>query len=56
MSSLLDDWCLIANTITVDFSKKPSRFFGADFRLKWDQFEAQIKGVVDGRETEKTNK
>jgi hypothetical protein len=47
---LLEDWCTLANTTSVDFNKTPFRFFGADLRLKWDQFEARVKGTADRRE------
>lgn len=50
LSILLEDWCTMANTVAVDFNKTPFRFFGADLKLKWNQFEARIKGIADRRE------
>jgi hypothetical protein len=50
MYFLLEDWCTLANSISVDFNKTPFRFFGADLRLKWNQFEARVRGTADKRE------
>jgi hypothetical protein len=50
-SVVLEQWCLMANSITLDFNKTPFKFFGADFKLKWRELEARIKGVADRRES-----
>ncbi len=49
MDILLEFWCTMANTITIDFTKTPFRFFGADFKLKLKDFETRIKGIADKR-------
>ena len=46
---LLEFWCTMANIITIDFTKTPFRFFGADIKLKLKDFETRIKGIVDKR-------
>lgn len=51
MSSVLELWCTMANSITLDFNKTPFKFFGADFKLKWREFETRIKGIADRRES-----
>jgi hypothetical protein len=55
LSSLLTHWCTMANSITIDFNKTPFKFFGADLKLKISEFEAQVKGIVDKRETSTSN-
>jgi hypothetical protein len=50
MRSLLEFWCTMANTITIDFTKTPFKFFGADFKLKLKDLEARIKGIADRRQ------
>jgi hypothetical protein len=54
MHPLLELWCTMANTISIDFNKTPFRFFGADFKFKLKDFETRIKGIADRRE-EATN-
>jgi len=49
MHSLLELWCTMANTITIDFNKTPFKFFGADLKLKLKDMEAGIKGTIDKR-------
>jgi len=50
-SVVLEHWCLMANSITLDFNKTPFKFFSADLRLKWHDFETRIKGVADRRDS-----
>jgi len=50
MHSLLELWCTMANAITIDFTKTPFKFFGADLKLKLKDFETRIKGIADKRE------
>lgn len=49
-SPLIEFWCTMANSITLDFNKTPFKFFGADFKVKWREFETRLKGLVDRRE------
>ena len=49
IQSLLEFWCTMANSITIDFNKTPFKFFGADLNLKMKDFEAGIKGSLDKR-------
>lgn len=49
-NSLLEFWCTMANSITLDFNKTPFKFFGGDLKLKLSKFEAEVKGVADRRE------
>ena len=49
MHSLLELWCTMVNTITIDFNKSPFKFFGADLKLKLKDMEAGIKGTIDRR-------
>ena len=46
-SSILEHWCTMANSITIDFNKTPFKFFGGDLKLKLNQFEAEVKGIAD---------
>lgn len=50
--SLIEYWCTMANSITLDFNKTPFKFFRADFKLKWREFETRLRGLVDRRELE----
>ena len=54
-TSLVEFWCTMANSITLDFNKTPFRFFSADFKLKWHEFETRLKGLVDRREQRDSN-
>jgi hypothetical protein len=49
-SVILEHWCTMANSITLDFNKTPFKFFGADLRLKWREFEARLRGLADRRD------
>jgi hypothetical protein len=49
--SILEYWCTMANSITLDFNKTPFKFFGADFKLKLRDYEARIKATADRRES-----
>jgi hypothetical protein len=47
---ILEYWCTIANSITLDFNKIPFKFFGADVNLKLHDLEARIRGSADRRD------
>jgi hypothetical protein len=49
-SVILEHWCMMANSIMLDFNKMPFKFFGADIKLKLHDLEARIKGSVDRRD------
>ena len=50
MLSMIEFWCTMANSITLDFNKTPFKFFGGDFRVKWREFETRLRGLADRRE------
>jgi hypothetical protein len=47
---ILEQWCTMANSITLDFNKIPFKFFGADIKLKLHDLEARIRGSADRRD------
>ena len=50
MLSIIEFWCTMANSITVDFNKTPFKFFGGEFKVKWREFETRLRGLADRRE------
>ena len=39
----------MAKSITLDFNKTPFKFFGGDFKVKWHEFEAGLRTLIDAR-------
>jgi len=50
LTSLIEFWCTMANSITLDFNKTPFKFFGGDFKVKWHEFEARLRTLIDRRQ------
>lgn len=46
IKSLLESRYMIANSVVVDFSKTPFRFFGTGLQFEWKGFETKIKAMV----------
>lgn len=45
-AGLIEDWCIMANGIIVDFTKTPFRFVGGEFKVNLRNLEGKIKAVL----------
>lgn len=52
--SLIEFWCTMVNSITLDFNKTPFKFFGGDFKVKWREFETRLRAFADRRQPSKS--
>jgi hypothetical protein len=50
LNSIIEAWCTMVNSITLDFNKTPFKFLGVDFKIRLREFETRLKGLADRRE------
>jgi len=43
---LMEDWCIMVNSIIVDFTKTPFRFVGEEFKVNLRNLEGKIKAIL----------